>query len=197
LLTFGLLIFVAYQTIIVPRIPKLALYVQRVAPDTKTWSWRADFIDFVLENRGKELSNVRISSTPDDIGWERFDTQHPGRKTSEHFAEAIPYLGEGERRQFPWCESRSNEEKVGTPFSITVEYDDPLSLWKRRGKRTFKFNLASLRGTRGGWTRRYDEHNIAQECARIREQLEVLNSNFTAAISEALQGRPSDSEESS
>jgi hypothetical protein len=138
---------------------------QEIAPDTKTWSSRADFIDFVLENRGKELSNIRIISTPDDIGWEQLDARHPGRKTSEHFAEMIPYLGESERRQFPWCAMRSNEAKVGKPFSITIEYDNPLSLWKRRGRRTFDFNLASLKGTRGGLARRYDDHNIAQECA--------------------------------
>jgi hypothetical protein len=195
LLTFGLLAFVAYQTVILPRVPKLALHIQRRAPDTKNWSWEADLADFVLENRGSEISNVRITSEPDDLGWQRLTPGEPGRKTSENFPEVIPYLGENDRRQLPWCSLQANQDKVDKPFRIRVEYDHPF-LPCRRSRREFKFNLMSFRGTRGGFARRYDEHNIAQECARIREQLEALNKNLSDVTAEALRERPSEDEES-
>ncbi len=35
-----------------------------------------------------------------------------------------------------------------------------------------------LKGTGGGVARRYDVHNIAQESARIREQLERITQNI-------------------
>lgn len=177
--------FVAYQTLVIPRLPRLAFYVQRIARDTKTWSWRANFIDFVMENRGVELRNVRISSDPDEIGWDRLDNSHTGKPTSEWFREIIPYVGENERRQFTWCELQSNTEVFKKPFTITVEFDNTVLPWPRRLTRTFKFNEATLKGTGGGLTSRYDIHNVAQEVTRIREQLEVMNRIIPDAIEEA------------
>jgi hypothetical protein len=176
LLTFLLLVFVAYEAVIAPRAARLAFYLQRVTKDTKSWSWRADLADFVLENRGRELSNLKVTSEPDYIGWGRFGREHEGKPTSEWFAEVIPYVGEGERRQFGWCELESNDEVAAKPFDITIEFDNPVLPWPRRVHKTFHFNPAALfKGTAWGVTGRYDVHNVAQEAARIREVLEGLS----------------------
>ena len=60
LLTFLLIIFVAYEAIIKPRRSNVAFYFQRMPRDTKGWSWIRPLGDFVLENRGVELMSGHI-----------------------------------------------------------------------------------------------------------------------------------------
>ncbi len=128
LLTFLLLIFVVYEALIKPRQANIALYIQRMPEDTKQWSWQRELVDFVLENRAKELKNVRITSDPDFIGWDNLgkDVNRPPRSTSQFFKQPIPYLGQNERLQFLWCDMEANLEVLRKPFEITVEFDNPV-----------------------------------------------------------------------
>lgn len=177
LLTFLLLIFVVYEALIKPRQANIALYIQRMPEDTKQWSWERELVDFVLENRAKEIKNVRITSEPDFIGWDNLgkDGNGPPRSTSEYFKLPMPYLGQNDRLQFFWCDMEANIEVLRKPFEITVEFDNPVFPLPRRVKKKFKFDFSALDGTVLGMTERYDIHNVAREAARIREQLESLN----------------------
>jgi hypothetical protein len=68
-LTFGLLCFVAYEAVIRPRLPNIAFYVQTLAKDTERALSRRNVVDFVFENKGIELTNIQITSEPDDLRW--------------------------------------------------------------------------------------------------------------------------------
>jgi hypothetical protein len=102
LLTFLLLIFVVYEALIKPRQANIALYIQRMPEDTKQWSWQRQLVDFVLENRAKEIKHVRITSEPDFIGWDNLgkDSNRPPRSTSQYFKQPIPYFEQNERLFF-------------------------------------------------------------------------------------------------
>lgn len=176
LLTFLLLMFVVYEALIKPRQANIALFIQRMPDDTKQWSWQRELVDFVLENRAKEIKNVRITSEPDFIGWDNLGKDgRPPRSTSQYFKQPIPYLGQNERLQFFWCDMEANQEVLRNPFEITLEFDNPVFPLPRRVKKQFNFDFSALDGTVFGMTERYGIHNVAQEAARIREQLDSLN----------------------
>ena len=183
LLTFLLLIFVVYEALIKPRQANLALYIQRMPEDAKQWSWQRELVDFVLENRAKEIKNVRITSDPDFIGWDNLGKDdRPPRSTSQYFKQPIPYLGQNERLQFFWCDMEANLEVLRKPFEITIEFDNLVFPFPKRRKKQFKFDFIALDGTVFGMTERYDIHNVAREAARIREQLENLNKTILKIV---------------
>lgn len=186
LLTFLLLIFVVYEALIKPRQANIALYIQRMPEDTKQWGWQRELVDFILENRAKEIKNVRITSEPDFIGWDNLgeDRDGPPRSTSQYFKQPIPYLGQNERLQFLWCDMEANMEVLRKPFEITVECDNPVFPLPKRVKKKFKFDFSALDGTVFGMTERYNIHNVAQEAARIREQLEGLNKTDSKMVAQ-------------
>jgi hypothetical protein len=186
LLTLLLLVFVVYEALIKPRQANIALYIQRMPEDTKQWGWQRELVDFILENRAKEIKNVRITSEPDFIGWDNLgkDGDGPPRSTSQFFKQPIPYLGQNERLQFFWCDMEANIEVLRKPFEITIEFDNPVFPLPRRVKKRFKFDFSALDGTVFGMTERYDIHNVAREAARIREQLEGLNKTVSKMVSQ-------------
>jgi hypothetical protein len=183
LLTFLLLVFVVYEGIIKPRLADIAFYYIGIPKDTKQWSYEAQLMDFVLENRGPELKNVRITSEPDNIGWgnlgPRADPKQniKPRSTSEYFKKTIPYLGRNERHQFFWCDAAHNDV-LQKPFKIIIEYDNPAFPLPKRCKKIFEFDFSTFDDTILGVIIKYDMHNIAQEHVRIREELEKLSKSI-------------------
>jgi hypothetical protein len=180
LFTLLLIFFVAYEAIIAPRKPRIGLYLQRMPKDTKMWSWKAGLADFVLENRGPELRNVRIKSEPDFLCWNNFGYAYQAvsdvrpKATSEYFRNLIPFLGENEKRAYFWCDMRENKEVVQKPFKIIVEFDNPMFFFPKRRKRELPFKFSGPEGPMLGHTTRYDVHNVAEETARIREEVEAM-----------------------
>ncbi len=180
LLTFLLLAVTVYVAIIQKRIANIAFYHQSINRDTKSWSWRRSNIDFVLENRGIELRNVRIKSEPDNLGWRNLgdgDSQFPPKPTSEYFNTAFPYLYENEKKVFFWCDAEANKEVLEKPFKIIIEFDNPIFFFPKRRKREFIFDFSS-KGIFRGVNTKYDIHNVAEEAARIRENLEKIEKHI-------------------
>lgn len=177
LLTFGLLTFVAYEALIKPKLANLAIYFQAKPKDTKQWSWTRQTMDFVIENRGPELRNIRVHSKPDSIGWANLgnDVAIAPKPTSEYFKSPIPYLASGEKYTFLWCDLEANTDILKKPFEITVEYDNPAFFFPRRKSKTIKLNFSAFDGTIFGVNDKYDVHNVAQELTRIREILEKID----------------------
>jgi len=178
ILTFLLLLFVAYEALVKPRLPDIAFYPQERPKDTKTWSWGRDVVDFVLENKGVEIRNIKITSEPDDLRWgalrELKEEKDWPKRTSEYFNQIIPSLGHNEKLQFFWCDRAENTEVVRHPFTIIIEFDHPLwNFW--RCKKRFKFNFSAFENVAWGLATRFDIHNVAQELTRVREELEKLN----------------------
>jgi hypothetical protein len=185
LFTFLLLVFVAYEALIKPRLPNIAFYIQRMPEDTKQWGWQRQLVDFILENRGHEIKSVLIKSDPDFIGWDNFgeENKNAAKSTSEYFKNLLPYLGQNERLQFFWCDMQANIDVLKKPFQVILEFDNPVFPLPRRLKKTFKFNFTAFDGIVFGMTGRYDIHNVAREAARIREQIENISklaANLTA-----------------
>ncbi|GEM_PF-3487784 len=177
ILTFGLLSFAAYQTWIRPTFPNIAFYIQFMPKDTKHYSWSAQLMDFVLENRGQELKNIQIKSKPDDIGFGRLNPQTKPRKTSEYFKKKIPYLSQGAIQKFFWCELFSNNDVAMKPFKIIIEFDNPTPIYNwfvRRRQMTFPFDLTFYEEISEGFTGKYDIHNVAEELSRARGILEKI-----------------------
>jgi len=177
-LTFGLLFFVAFEAIIKPKIPKVSLSLQQVPDDTDTASWRAAFLDLVIENRGKELKNITIRSTPDELNWGKHDNSNNGKKTSEHFQSAIPFIGEGEKLSFFWCEAEANKAVVEKPITITIEFDNPFLIPKRTTS-TLKLDFSVYKGIYWGVNNKYDIHNVAKELTRLRKEFHDLGKTCT------------------
>ncbi len=190
LLTFLLLSFVAYETIFRGKIPNIAFYSQPLPEDTERWGLRRQIADFILENRGIELTNITIKSEPDDIGWNNLgdNAQESGaqsKKTSEYFRQAIPYLSTNEKLQFLWCDLEANIEIVRKPFKIIIEYDNTISIirfFKKRDRKSFPFNFSVFDGITWGVTNKYDIHNVAKELSRIRERLEKCEGLSTKGV---------------
>jgi hypothetical protein len=185
LFTFLLLVFVAYEALIKPRLPNIAFYIQRMPEDTKQWGWQRQLVDFILENRGHEIKNVLIKSEPDFVGWDNLgkENKNTGKSTSEYFKNPLPYLGQNERLQFFWCDIQANIDVLKKPFQVILEFDNPVFPFPRRLKKTFKFNFTAFDGIVFGMTGRYDIHNVAREASRIREQIENISklaANLTA-----------------
>ncbi len=178
LLTFGLLLFVAYEAVVRPRQPNIAFNLQRRPKDTDSRVQQRNVADFVLENRGVAVKNVRITSEPDDLRWGMLreltsDGEWP-MTTSRYFAQSIPSLTQNEKLVFFWCDMDENADVANTPFTITVEFDNPaphLPWWHKRVQRSFDFNLSVFENVAWGLTRPFDIHNVAEELARIRENL--------------------------
>jgi hypothetical protein len=196
LLTFLLFAVTVYVAVIQRRIANIAFYHQRVNRDTKSWSWRRSNIDFVLENRGIDLKNVQIKSEPDNLGWRNLgdgNLQFPPKPTSEYFSKPFPYLYENEKKVFFWCDAEANKEVLEKPFKIIIEFDNPIFFYPKRRKREFIFDF-SPKGIFQGVNTKYDIHNVAQEAARIRENLEKIEKHI-----EKISGEESkeDSEEQS
>jgi hypothetical protein len=177
ILTFLLLVFVVYEGIIKGHLANIAFYYLEMPEDTKRWGWGAQLMDFVLENLGPELKNVRIRSEPDYLGWGYLGPKHKtkGRNTSEYFSKTIPCLHKNARHQFFWCDVAHNKEVLKKPFKIIIEYDNPAFPLPRRVKKKFDFDFSTFDGTFFGVIRKYDVHNIAQENARIREEIEKIS----------------------
>jgi hypothetical protein len=177
LLTFLLVLFVVYEAIIKPKLSDIACFFIRLPPDTKSWSWIRQVMDFVLENRGPELKNIKISSHPDDLGWGNLGPEsaegYP-RRTSEIFRNVIPFLAKNERHQFFWCDVEKNSDIVETPIEIIIEYDNPIFFYPKRCKKVFKFDFAVFDGVIWGVIKKYDIHNVAIEIKRIREKIEEM-----------------------
>jgi hypothetical protein len=186
LLTFLLLIFVVYEAIIKPRRPEIAFYLQNLPEDTKEWGARRQLADFVFENRGPELRNIKITSDPDDIGWDNLSDQGiKPKRTSEYFSKMIPFLGRNERHLFFWCDLEQNIEVLKKPFKINIEFDNPALFFPRRLRRMFEFDFSAIDGIVWGVTGKYDMHNIAQEGARIRGEITGLKKSI-AEISDSI-----------
>lgn len=184
LLTFGLLAFVAYETLVKPKQPNIAFYLQGISEDTEQWSWRRPLADFVLENKGGRLKNVVIKSEPDFIGWDNLgkDNDKPARSTSNYFKQPIPFLSENERHQFFWCDMQANIEICKMPFKIIIEFDNPIFPYPRRRALEFPFNLSTFDGTIFGLNTKYDIHNIALEASRIRKEIKEIRDSINTAI---------------
>ena len=178
ILTFLLLAFVVYEGIIKPKLPDIAFYLQKVPIDTMRRYSIEPLMDFVLENRGIELKNLRIISDPDNLGWGKLgpDSEYDiqPKSTSEYFKKIIPFLAKNEKHQFFWCDIDANSEFTKQPFKIIIEFDNPVFPWPKRIKRFFYFNLSVFEGVLFNANVRYDTHNIAQENCRIREELEKI-----------------------
>lgn len=100
LLTLLILIFIIYEAIIKPRLPDIAFYPQKLPQDTKSWTWITPYMDFVIENRGCDLQNLKISSIPDYIGWGKIrSTPNIIPKTTSQYFKKIPYLSKNEKYQ--------------------------------------------------------------------------------------------------
>lgn len=187
-LTFLLLVFVVYEAIVKPKIPNIVLFMQTLPSDTKNWGRTKQLADFVLENRGVELRTLIIRSDPDYIGWSNLGNERRGsdimaKKTSEYFKKSIPYLGRNEKIQFFWCDMEENIEVLKKPFSITLEYDNTIPIYRifiKRHKSVFPFDFSVFEDIIWGMTNKYDIHNVAREVARIREQMEIFNKSMSS-----------------
>jgi len=179
-LTFGLLVLVAYESVFKSKRPNLAIYFQPLARDTKSWSWQRQLMDFVFENRGPELKNLKISSNPDFLGWGQLgkNSGKSPRPTSEYFRNEIPFLASGERHQFFWCDMEANIEILKKPFEIEIEFDNPVFILPKRLKKTVKVDFSTFDGVYFGLTEKYDIHNVAQEFARVREETKKIRQNL-------------------
>jgi len=183
LLTLFLLFFVVYEALIKPKKSNVSLYIRFKPKDTKNWSTRREFADFVLENNGTALKNIIIKSEPDTLGWARLSEELlvKPRETSQYFVNPISYLGNGQRIQFFWCDITANQDIAFKPFTITIEFDNPMpisKIFRKRAVLHFPFNLQFYNGIILPLTERFDSHNIAQELCRTREEIEKMNKNI-------------------
>lgn len=182
LLTFLLLACTVYIAVIQRRIPNIALFYEVPPRDTKSWGWRRSNLDIVLENRGVELRNVSLSSTPDYLGWATIggkeESQIKPKPTSEYFKRPFPYLYPNQRKAFFWCDAAANKDVVEKPFSIVVEFDNPVFFFPKRLKRKFEFDL-SPRGIFDPVNTKFDVHNVALEMARIRDELDKITEQLS------------------
>ena len=175
ILTFLLLLLVAYEAFVKPKLPEVLVHFQGISPDTKQWSWRKKIFDLMIDNRGCELRNIKISSVPDELGWRNIGLPNlPPKNTSEYFADPIPFLLRGESKQIGWCDLESNLPVFQKPFTLILEFDNPVFPLPRRLKRQYPFDFTINKDVMAGLNRRYDIHNVAEECCRIREELEEL-----------------------
>ena len=168
LLTFLLLAFTAYIAVFQRRSPNVSLYYQVVPKDTKQWSWRRSNIDFVLENRGIELRNVKLTSEPDYLGWANIgekNEQITPKATSDYFKVPIPYMPQNYKRSFFWCDAEANKDVLAKPVQIVVEFENPMFPFPRRLRRKFDFDFTP-KGILDGVNTKLDAHNIAQEMTR-------------------------------
>jgi len=174
LLTLGLLSFVAYEAFVKPKLANIVIFFLPKPLDTESYSWSRQTLDFIIENRGAELKNVKISSNPDHLGWGNLghNMNVQSKPTSSFFQRPIPYLAPGERYAFFWCDMEANQEVLKKPFEIIAEYDNPAFLIPRRKKKTIKCDFSSFDEVYWGLNEKYDIHNVAQELARIRELLQ-------------------------
>lgn len=191
LLTFGLLLFVAYEALIRPKLPNLAINFIGRPPDTFLWSSVLHSIDFIVENRGVELKNIKVLSDPDDLKWGRLEDnkKYPGKPTTEHFHSIIPYLSTNEKKQYLWCSAKANTEVLNKPFKIIIEFDNPVFFFPKRLKRIYPFDFSALKGIYLGLNQKFDIHNVAQETARIREQMSKTNDRLNEIKYELVQSR--------
>lgn len=176
ILTFGLLCFVAYESIIRPKIPILALSLQSIPLDTDTASWRAQFVDLMIDNKGADIKNVKITSTPDEIGWGTH-AGVSGVNTSSHFHSAIPFISKGERLSFFWCDMSTNTKAMSTPITIIVEYDNPIVFPKRK-RSILHIDPAVYKGIYWGINNKYDIHNVAEELNRLRNEFKAFRESY-------------------
>ncbi|MCF8143061.1 MAG: hypothetical protein K9N21_03985 [Deltaproteobacteria bacterium] len=185
-LTFFLLLFIVYESIVKPKVPNVAFFMQTLPRDTKEWSRTVQLTDFIFENRGVELKNVVITSNPDYIGWDNLgpSAEKAGlvaKRTSEYFKKSFPYLGTNEKIQFFWCDMVANRDVLAKPFTVIVEYDNPVPVYryfKSRSKTEFPFDFSAFDGVAWGATSKFDIHNVATELARVREQLETMKESL-------------------
>ncbi|MDD5203854.1 MAG: hypothetical protein PHS17_00455 [Desulfobacterales bacterium] len=185
-LTFFLLLFIVYEAIVKPKIPNVAFYLQTLPRDTKEWSQTVQLTDFIFENRGVELKNVVITSNPDYIGWDNLGASAEkaglvAKRTSEYFKKSFPYLGTNEKIQFFWCDMVANRDVLAKPFTLIVEYDNPVPMckyFKGRSKTEFPFDFSAFDGVAWGATSKFDIHNVATELARVREHLETIKESL-------------------
>lgn len=188
-LTFFLLLFVVYEAIVKPKIPNIAFFMQILPRDTKESSRTLQLTDFIFENRGVELKNVIIRSNPDYIGWDNLgpSAEKAGvaaKRTSEYFKKSFPYLGTNEKMQFLWCDMVANKDVLAKPFTVIVEYDNPVPIYryfKSRRKTDFPFDFSAFDGVAWGATSKFDIHNVAKELTRVREQLETMKGSLAKA----------------
>lgn len=194
LLTLGLLLFVAYEALVKPRLGNLAIFFQPKPKDTKQYSFSRQTMDFTIDNRGSELKNITISSNPDFLGWGNLgqSSKVTPKSTSELFQTPIPYLSSGERYAFFWCDMEANIAVLKKPFEIIVEYDNPAFPFPRRQQKIVKVDFSAFEGTYWGLNEKYDIHNVAQELARLREAVEK-HSKDSPISSPAQQSAPMDS----
>jgi len=189
-LTFFLLLFVVYEAIVKPKIPNIAFFMQILPRDTKGWSRTAQLTDFIFENRGVELKNVSIRSNPDYIGWDNLGPLAAkagvvAKRTSEYFKKSFPYLGTNEKTQFFWCDMVANRDVLAKPFTVIVEYDNLVPIYRdfqSRRKTEFPFDLSAFDGAAWGATSKSDIHNVATELARVREQLETMKESLVKLL---------------
>ena len=179
-LTFFLLAFVAYESLVKPKLGNPAVYLRGEPTDTEQKDRSLQLMDFVIDNRGSEIKNIKISSIPDNVGFRRIGRE-VGQATSEYFAKPIPYLASGERRAFLWCDVKANMEVLKKPFEIIVEYENisvpfPFSLFEKRKKRrkSIKIDSSAFHEIIWGVNEKYDIHNVAEELARIRKDLDAI-----------------------
>lgn len=174
LLTFGLLFFVAYEALIKPKKPLVVPSLQAIPPDTEPIPDRPYYLDFVIDNCGTDITNVKITSTPDAINWGKIETKS-GKPTSEYFHSVIPGIAKSDKLTFFWCDGRLNRDVISDPITITVEYDNPLRLWppfRKRCKSNLLIDLKVYENVYWGLNRKFDVHNVAQELNRLRKDLQ-------------------------
>ncbi|MBM4293911.1 MAG: hypothetical protein FJ126_03285, partial [Deltaproteobacteria bacterium] len=141
LLTLLILIFIIYEAIIKPRLPDIAFYPQKLPQDTKSWTWITPYMDFVIENRGCDLQNLKISSIPDYIGWGKIrSTPNIIPKTTSQYFKKIPYLSKNEKYQILWCDMHENKDVLDKPFKVIIAFDNPAFFIPKRVKKSFEFD---------------------------------------------------------
>jgi hypothetical protein len=180
LLTFLLLAFTVYATVVHRKLPNISLYTQGIFEDTKQWGWRRRNWDFVLENRGVSLKNIKITSQPDNIGWGILgeDDKYLSQNTSEYFSNQLPHLDENEKKAFFWCDVDANTETFLKPFTITVEFDNPIFFYPKRLQKVFNFDFSAWGKILHPVNTKFDIHNVAKEMTRSREQLEKIENGL-------------------
>jgi len=173
-LTLGLLVFVAYEALIKPKKPLVVLSLRAKPSDTEPSLNAAHFLDFVIDNRGSDITNLSITSTPDQIQWGK-DTDAPGKSTSEYFHSTIPGVTRNDQLSFFWCDGKKNLDVISQPIKITVEYDNPSYPWtpllQKRCRSNLIVNLKVYENIYWGINRKYDIHNVAEELSRLRKDL--------------------------
>ena len=182
-ITFLLFMAVAYETWYRPRAPQLRLY-----PHRAWWDWK--MVDFVVENQGPTLTNLRISTVPEDLSWgEGFpEMLSPGRLISNPELPPISSIGSGEIHRHFWRSISKDLTELDDLFAehhqvtLVVEFDNPQRAlgFIGRSRRTIHvtFNKPAIAAYLTGIRTPLDMHQIARELDRIQTDVSKIQAKL-------------------